>query len=121
MRGDSSKPGWQERAVKGASSFPQDSYRKTKVVTLGSNVPWQFKALVAMAAKRRGISIAGYLRRAVAAFVAVDLEMAYEDVLKELPFPAPTGKTGATWSDPDLAPEDHDTGEGYGDWKNLAL
>ena len=121
MKGDSSKPGWQARAVKGISEFPPDKKQRKKVLTVGANVPWQFKSLLTMAARRRGISVSGYVRRALSAFVANDLGMPLEDVLKELPYPAPHGTVGAQWVHNDLTPQDHDTGEGYGDWKNLAL
>lgn len=120
MRGDTSKPGWQDRAVRGAGIAPGQKDGK-KALSVGTNVPWQFKALLSMAAKRRGISISGYIRRALSAYIATDLEMKYEDVLKELPFPAPFGMQGAQWLHNELNPQDHDTGEGYGDWRNLAL
>lgn len=121
MRGDTSRAGWQQRAVHGVGVTSGERERKKKVLTVGANVPWQFKALISMAAKRRGISISGYVRRALAAFVASDLEMSYEDVLREFPYPAPSGASGAQWVHNDLTPQDFDNGEGYGDWRNLAL
>lgn len=116
---DASRPGWQERVIEGISEPPKG--KSNKMLSVGANVSWQFKALLSMAAKRRGISIAGYVRRALAAFIATDLEMSLEDVLKEASFPSPYGVANGQWMRDDIAPGDHDTGEGYGDWKNLAL
>jgi hypothetical protein len=114
---DQSKPGWQERAIRGIST----NKRKSKQASLHMDVPYQFKPLLAMAARRRGISQSGYMRRAVAAFVAQDLQMPYEDVLDGMQTPHPNNATRAGWAELEFIPGEQDNGEGYGDWKNLAL
>jgi hypothetical protein len=114
---DASKPGWQQRAVGGIAS----NNRRSKQASLHIDVPYHFKALLALASRKRGISQTGYMRRAVAAFVASDLGIPLEDVLDGMQMPYPANNTRAGWVELDFTPGVGDTGEGYGDWKNLAL
>jgi hypothetical protein len=114
---DASKPGWQQRAVEGIAS----NTRKSKQASLHMDVPYHFKALLALASRRRGISQSGYLRRAVAARVAADLGLTFEDALEGMQSPYPNENTREGWAAIDFIPGEQDTGEGFGDWKNLAL
>ena len=50
-----------------------------------------YKSLLRAAAEARGITIVGYIRRAVAKQVAKDLEMDWDEVLIHSPYPAPFG------------------------------
>jgi len=83
---------------------------------------------VRAAAKLRGISASGYIRRAVTKQTAKDLGVSWESLLKETPYPAAYGKKmappekvrysveGSTdISDRLASPDD---GTGYGDWSN---
>jgi hypothetical protein len=73
------------------------------------------------AAGLRGISVAGYVRRAIGSFVAADLGVPNAEVLRHVPMAAPRGKwvrrpiadpsKGAT-----TAGRTHDTGVGFGPW-----
>jgi hypothetical protein len=112
-----SKPGWQERAIRGIAT----SKRTSKQSSLSVDVPYQFKALLAQAARSRGISQAGFIRRSVAAFVASELGMPYQDVLAGMQSPFPNDNSAAGWAALEFIPGKEDTGEGFGDWKNLAL
>lgn len=53
-----------------------------------------FHVFLVRAAKRRGISVAGYIRRAVAALVAMDLELDVRDLIELDAAVTPIGKNG---------------------------
>lgn len=72
----------------------------------------EFNKLLRAAAKARGISVGGYVRRATAKQVAKDLGMAWEDVIKHSPFPS---NFAAPSAKPKGEPKP-DNGEGYGSW-----
>lgn len=65
--------------------------------------------LLRQAVKKRGITRVSYLRRAVAAFIAHDLDLPLEQVLTHTPQVIP----------PRVVPTDptHDDGTGYGLWR----
>lgn len=68
------------------------------------------------AARRRGITLAGYARRALVAMIAFDLGMPPEELSKNMAQPQPYGgetpmKKGST----------HDDYQGHGRWKILGL
>lgn len=70
--------------------------------------PW-----VVRAARQRGISIAGYIRRSTLAMVALDLGVELRDLLERDVAPAPFGERTNRW-----APGDRDLdGEKYGHWE----
>ena len=87
-----------------------------------------FRRMIIAAAKARGISLTGYIRRAVARQVAKDLGLEWEYVLAHCAYPPAFGKT--------MPPQDKlvyrvegsrrvadrlstvDDGTGYGDWTN---
>lgn len=66
--------------------------------------------LLVQAARARGISIAGYIRRATMAFVAKDLGLDPIQLFEQDMAPSPYGR-GGTKSDRDL------DGKRYGHWK----
>ena len=70
-----------------------------------------FTSLMRKAARRRGMSGAAYSRRAIAAFIAQDLQMPFEDVCNTFPAPKPEGSTGVGVIWP------RDDGQGYGNWE----
>lgn len=70
--------------------------------------PW-----VVRAARQRGISIAGYIRRSTLALVSLDLGVDLRDLLERDVAPAPFGERTNRW-----APGDRDLdGERYGHWE----
>lgn len=101
------KPDWRNRAKKTSSN-------KSLQVRLAFRTTGEFVTLLAKAANRRGMTSAGYARRAVAAFIAQDLQMPFEDVCAHFPHagnfqfpPDGGGKRPRTWDD----------GQGYGNWE----
>lgn len=74
-------------------------------------VTHEFIFLTSRAANRRGMTNSAYARRAIAAFVASDLDMAFEDVCALFPAPKESDRSqnGVRWP--------RDNGEGYGQWE----
>lgn len=72
--------------------------------------PW-----VVRAARARGISIAGYIRRSTLAMVALDLDLNLRDLLERDVAPSPFGERTSRWADGD---RDLD-GERYGRFEVL--
>lgn len=70
-----------------------------------------FIILLRKAAAIRGMNVAAYARRAIAAFIAVDLEMPFEDVCNTCPTPGPQKRSGVGFVWP------RDDGQGYGNWE----
>jgi len=89
----------------------------------------QFKSMVWQAAEARGITLVGYMRRAIAKQVAIDLGLDWDEVIIHSPYPAPFGhvlpdddhrisvlrerRDGQLHPSMECAPDD---GTGYGDW-----
>jgi hypothetical protein len=115
---DPSAPGWQERAVsrviaRQRVTKPRNGSRRRGVL----QVFWdpEFSVLLDEAAERRGMTAASYARRAVATWVARDLGIPVQAILRYCaavtPYgvPAPGGRR---------APGERtiDDGTGYGEW-----
>lgn len=123
---DHAIPGWQARITErvmnaqrerqarrgaGAKNWPER-------VQIQMDLP--MRHLLRRAADSRGMSITGYVRRAMCAFVAADLGMAFADVAKHTPYPVPPAgplsipveqrrpMDGGAWADDGL---------GYGTWE----
>ena len=118
---DGAKEGWQERAVHSLDNQPRTKQEPNGVARLSSPVHWKFISLVRLAAEVRDISVAGYIRRAVAAFVAHDLEMSFGEILQFSPLPNRFGAGGVGknalkpgWKMTDPSPPDD--GTGFGKW-----
>lgn len=75
------------------------------------NVGLGFTKALNEAARRRGISRVGYLRRAVGAFLAADLDLDYADIMSTCPVPAPWTPQRA-W----VTAAGDDDGVGFGTW-----
>lgn len=79
-----------------------------------------FRTLLRAAADKRGMSAWGYARRAVAAFIAADLDLRFERVAEHTPWPTPPGGPMSLpaarhpRNNPGRWP---DNGKGYGSWK----
>lgn len=71
----------------------------------------EFIALLRKAALRRGMNNAAYARRAMAAFIAQDLQMPFEEVCNTCPTPGPQKRSGRGFVWP------RDDGKGYGNWE----
>lgn len=115
---DPSRPGWEARAIaavdereaKRAAQFTQ----RKRGVTRQVSVDEEFDRLLVLAAEARGISIIGYMRRAIARQIAKDLDMDWEQLLAHVPQATPHGgmPVGGTLK------QTYDDGLGYGNWSN---
>lgn len=112
---------WAERLKERVDRTQAEKQRKARR-TRAANILLEFQIpfLIALreAAETRGMSSAGYARRAVAAFVARDLDVPFSDLTKN--FPAPHLRGEVLKRDPGefrkAAGATSDDGEGYGDW-----
>jgi hypothetical protein len=114
---DPEREGWRERALERV----QSRQKKTKRNTERKNGMFLFfddgfRALLDEAARRRNISMTGYLRRAAAAMIAYDLGIDITEVLKFTAHPAGYGELGGG-----AQKHPHDTGEGRGNWAIRSL
>lgn len=117
---EESVPGWQDRVLErtqygsrqGASKSPYIKAKKRFGNDLHFHAGPKLKALVNLAAEKRGVSRATYFRRALAAFIAHDLDITQEEVLSDGPNANEWGKTGG---DPRRAPGDDLSG--FGPWR----
>lgn len=112
-----SEPGWQERAVAAVRS----RQRNTKRHNERKNGLYLFfddglRVLLDEACFRRNISLTGYARRAMIAFIAHDLGMPVEEVAKHSAVPAEYGATGGG-----RLTRTEDNGKGKGFWNILGL
>lgn len=96
------RPDWRERV---RERGPDE---RLKMMTFRSS--GAFVAILSKAARRRGMSNSAYARRAIAAFIASDLEMPFEDVCATFPgvVHRSLSKDGVVWP--------RDDGKGYGNW-----
>lgn len=109
---DPEDDGWQERALARVHERQKKSRkgRRTNGITLFYEQP--FRVLLDAAAERRGITMNGYARRAIAAMIAHDLGVPMEVIGQSLPGPTPYGVRnpgGRTH-------KGYDDMQGYGDW-----
>lgn len=113
---EESTPGWQEKVLErtrqGASSDPKQKYKKKHGNDLYLHAGVKLKSLLNLASEKRGVSRSTYARRAMAAFIAHDLGLEPEDVLKDGPRPCGWGETGA-----DVTKAPGDDLSGYGPWR----
>lgn len=111
---DPSVPGWETRALEAVKGRQKNSHRNNErqdgmILTFDI----ECKVLVDEAASRRGISMAGYGRRALAAFLAYDLGLPLEEVLQYMSKPTPYRQYGAHGRP---LVRINDDGNDYGKW-----
>lgn len=112
-----SEPGWRERAIAAVRARQRSSKRSTE----RNNGLYLFfddemRVLLEEAAFRRGISLTGYARRAMAAFIAYDLDLPLPEVLQHHAKPAPYGHGGGG-----RLVRTQDDGAGMGPWDITGL
>lgn len=114
---DVSTPGWQERAIQRVRER-QRKGRSTKGRKNGMYLFFddEMRVLLDEACLRRDISLTGYGRRAMIAFIAHDLGMDIADVAKHAAVPADYGSGGGN-----NGTRTHDDGRGKGLWRILKL
>lgn len=101
------RPDWKRRAIVHA---PKDEKKKVVFHVYGT-----FYSTFARAAKRRGMSLSAYARRALAAFISKDLDIPFEDLCHE--FPAVEYNQYISKYENGMVVIQRDDGHGYGDWK----
>ena len=115
---DQSKPGWQQRALERVKARQRPAKRHTERrngMTLYFDDP--FRVLLDAAAERRGMSLAGYCRRAVAAMIAHDFGLRPQDVMTHTARPTEyRAEAGAG-----RAKKTNDDGTGFGAWQITGL
>lgn len=114
---DPSVPGWREAAIARVRARQSETRRANE----RKNGLWMFfddelRVLLDEACKRRDISLTGYARRALIAFIAHDLGMKLEDVAQYGSEPVGYGKSGGG-----RQTRTHDNGLGRGLWRILEL
>lgn len=114
---DPSTPGWQERAIARVAARQRENRRHNE----RKNGLWLFfddplRVYLDEACKRRDISLTGYARRALVAFVAHDLGLPLSEVAQHAAVPVGYGKSGGGRKE-----RTHDNGQGKGLWRILQL
>lgn len=100
-------PNWKRKAILHA---PKEDKKKIVFHAFG-----EFDSYFSRAANRRGMSKSAYARRALAAFIAEDLQMPFEDLCKM--FPAVVYDQNISKYSDGLVVSQRDDGQGYGQWK----
>lgn len=104
------RPGWQDRLTEKVNE--QSRGRNSSPFEI--RMSFEMRRLLRLAAEARGIPSGAYARRAIAAFVAADLDLDYAAVCKLLPAiePVVDGKRVARGER-----QGPDDGAGYGTWR----
>jgi hypothetical protein len=111
---DPEEEGWQQRALDRVAERRKRSKRNTERKNgLGVYYDDPFRPMLDEACRRRGISMAGYARRAVAAFVAHDLGLPLSEVVRHMALPTTYRAEGGHGR----VERTNDTGRGMGAWK----
>lgn len=121
-RANDHRPGAEERtkarvAATEAKKQRRKGRRRAGTLTLEFDLP--FRAYLKDAAETRDMGINGYARRAVAAFIAYDLGIPFEEVTRYFAAPSKHGEVLRRSDGSRQAPsgESYDDGEGYGPWR----
>lgn len=111
---DPEEPGWQQRAMDAVVARRKKTKRNGERKNgLGVYYDDGFRPLLDEACRRRGISMAGYARRAVAAFVAHDLGLPLSEVAADMARPTGYRVEGGHGR----GDKTHDDARGMGPWK----
>lgn len=110
---DRSTPGWEQVALDAVAARKRGRKRKNER-TNGLSLFFDdgLRPLLTEAAMRRNISLGGYCRRALVAFIAYDLGRPLADVAQHTATPAVYGATGGG-----RLKQTHDDGTGMGPWR----
>lgn len=100
-------PNWKRKAIRHA---PKEDKKKIVFHVFG-----EFDSYFSRAANQRGMTKSAYARRALAAFMAHDLQMPFEDLCKM--FPAVVYDQNISKYIDGLVVSQRDDGEGYGQWQ----
>lgn len=102
---------WKESLAQAMADGDRERERRRgKLKRFDTYLPLDLLRNVEHCARERGISRAGYIRRALSVQVAKDLGLNWKDVAASSPIPAEWGSRKK--ADPSL----RDDGRGFGDW-----
>lgn len=115
---DPEEPGWQDRVLE-AVRVNQSRTKRWSERKAGQYVFWDppFRHLLKEAARRRGLNMTGYCRRAIAAFVTHDLGATPLETFGHMPRPTEF-REGGGHGRPKLTQDD---GKDFGQWKITGL
>lgn len=110
---DPSVPGWQRIALERVKARQKKTKRHTERSS-GTLVTYDdpLRPLLDEACRRRNMSMQGYARRALGAFIARDLGLPLSEVLSNMPTPTPYRAGGGSGR----KDRTHDDGRGMGPW-----
>ncbi len=116
------KPGAEQRTRDRVFESQEEKRRKAgrrRAGTLTIEYDLPFQVLLREAAERRGIAANGYARRAIAAFIALDLGMEFEEVVQHFARPTKPGEVLRRTDGSKQAPSGTtvDDGQGFGSWR----
>lgn len=100
-------PKWKHKAL---LHVPKEDKKKLVFHIFG-----EYDSYLSRAANRRGMSKSAYARRALAAFIAEDLQMPFEDLCKMCPAVV-YDQNVSKYSD-GIVVSQRDDGHGYGQWR----
>lgn len=113
---DPEEEGWQDRIVgrvRQQKSQTKSKRHQRREGEMKVYYDLEFRAMLMEAAQKRGISVSGYMRRSIAAFVASDLGIPFEEATQYLSKPVPYGEV---FPAPGTRVRSKDDGTGFGDW-----
>lgn len=119
---DDRTPGWEARTNERVRQSEADRMRKNKAKRdVQARLEWdlEMQILLRLAAEKRGMPTTAYARRAIAAFVASDLDLPFEEVcgLFAAPFkPGEMLRADVPNSRRETRGKTRDDGKGYGSW-----
>ena len=111
---DPERPGWQDRVRGKVQAKADRSQMKGRSPLQQFPVSYPWKSLLKRAAEGRGMSSAAYARRAVSAFIAHDLGLTLQEVVRTTPAVL-TRQEAAESARNRVSPKDD--GQGYGKWQ----
>ncbi len=119
-KADGREEGWEGRLMDRVNASEAERLvRRGKKRDVQLRTEWdiEMQALLRLAAEKRGITPTGYARRAIAAFVASDLDLPFEEVCGFFAYPMPPGKVMTDEGVRLKKGRTNDDGQGFGDWR----
>lgn len=109
---DKPEPGWEERAMARVHARQKKSRAGRR--THGMNIFFepQLRVYLDAAAHKRGITMNGYVRRAIMALLSHDLGLPLEEIGQHMPGAGPYGQRNPSG----INHKGYDDAKGYGPW-----
>jgi len=119
-KADGREEGWEGRLLTRVNEAEADRLNRRgrkRDVQLRTEWDIEMQALLRMAAEKRGITPTGYARRAIAAFVAHDLDLPFEELCGFFAYPMAPGKVMTDEGVRLKKGRTKDDGQGFGSWQ----